>query len=190
MFKEGIVKKAVHLIYLDDLYEDIIESSIDIYGKMLVNNIPANEQEFRLIRFEDGHGAIELYYDRTLESLPVLDIGHLDVFELDAEYDYEEYYKVSYEARRSKSSGIQGKLVTAVTGECVLKYPVYKSGNDCSENNIKGFVIIKIYKAYIKERAGFDSSYKRAHQFRLSLEALEAGRKDGSNYAIAFVDND
>ena len=47
---------------------------------------------------------------------------------------------------------------SAAVGECVLEYPVYNSGDDCSEAGIKGYYYVRVFLARITTVPGFDTS--------------------------------
>ena len=78
---------------------------------------------------------------------------------------------------------------TAV-GEAVLKWPVYASGDDCSDSAIKGYLILRMYRARITRMPGFDDSYKSASTFQFQLSAMDAKRDDGKIYELAYNEND
>ena len=72
-------------------------------------------------------------------------------------------------------------------GEAVAIYPVYNDGTDCSNSNIIGYVILKIFKARITQQPGLSGSYKTASTYDFTISALDAKRPDGANYSIAYV---
>ena len=43
-------------------------------------------------------------------------------------------------------------------GEAVCLWPVFGSGDDCSESNIIGYVIVRVFRARVSTMPGFDTS--------------------------------
>lgn len=72
-------------------------------------------------------------------------------------------------------------------GEAIMQYPVYGSGDDCSESSIIGYVNLKVYRARVTGQPGLDGSYKSASTFQFTLSALDAKRNDEAVYSIAYV---
>ena len=84
---------------------------------------------------------------------------------------------------------VQEAIITnkeAAIGECVALWPVYGSGDDCSESDIIGYWIIKVFRARITTVPGMDTSYKSASTFQFELQALDAKRNDEGCYSTAF----
>jgi len=76
------------------------------------------------------------------------------------------------------------------TGEAVLKWPIYASGEDCTDSSIKGYVILYMYRARLTRLPGFDSSYKNAETFSFQLSAMDPKRSDRMIYSLAYIDAD
>ena len=72
-------------------------------------------------------------------------------------------------------------------GEAIMQYPVYGSGDDCSESSIIGYVSLKVYRARVTSQPGLNGSYKSASTFQFTLSALDAKRNDEAVYSIAYV---
>ena len=84
---------------------------------------------------------------------------------------------------------VQEAIITnkeAAIGECVALWPVYGSGDDCTESDIIGYWIIKVFRARITTIPGMDSSYKSAETFQFAMQALDAKRNDEGCYSTAF----
>lgn len=47
-------------------------------------------------------------------------------------------------------------------GECSAIWPVYGSGDDCTESAIVGYYVVKVFRARITTIPGLDTSYKSA----------------------------
>lgn len=78
---------------------------------------------------------------------------------------------------------------TSAIGEAIMQYPVYGSGDDCTESSIIGYVNLKVYRARVTGQPGLDGSYKSASTFKFTLSAMDAKRPDGAVYSIAYVQN-
>jgi len=76
---------------------------------------------------------------------------------------------------------------SSARGEAVMKYPVYGSGEDCTESSIIGHVLVRVYRCRVTAQPGFDASYKTANTFQFTLAAMDAKRADDAVYSIAFV---
>lgn len=57
-------------------------------------------------------------------------------------------------------------------GECSAIWPVYGSGDDCTESAIVGYYVVKVFRARITTIPGLDTSYKSAATFNFELTAL------------------
>ena len=76
---------------------------------------------------------------------------------------------------------------SSARGEAVMKYPVYGSGDNCTDASIIGYVLVRVYNARVTSQPGFDASYKTANTFQFTLAAMDAKRPDEATYSIAFV---
>lgn len=76
---------------------------------------------------------------------------------------------------------------SAAMGEAVMKYPVYGSGDDCTDSSIIGYVYVRVFKCRVTTAPGFDASYKSAQTFNFVLSAMDAKRADDAVYSIAYV---
>lgn len=72
---------------------------------------------------------------------------------------------------------------SAAIGECTLEYPVYGTGDDCSEANIIGYYYVRVFRARITTMPGFDASYKSAQTYQFTLTALDASHLRNDEYA-------
>lgn len=105
--------------------------------------------------------------------------------------DYIGYYAVA----KQYGKNVNGKVAkfdnkSVAMGEAVLKWPVYASGDDCTESSIKGYLIIRMYRARITQMPGFDTSYKSAATFQFQLSAMDPKRDDGTIYDMFYTEND
>jgi hypothetical protein len=84
---------------------------------------------------------------------------------------------------------VQEAIITnkeSAIGECSCIWPVYGSGDDCTESSIVGYYIVKVFRARITTVPGLDSSYKNAATFTFELQALDAKRNDEGAYSTAY----
>ena len=77
---------------------------------------------------------------------------------------------------------------SSARGEAIMKYPVYGSGENCTDSSIIGYVLVRVYNARVTTQPGFDASYKSPNTFQFTLAAMDAKRPDEATYSIAFVD--
>lgn len=71
-------------------------------------------------------------------------------------------------------------------GEASAIWPVYGSGDDCTESAIVGYYVVKVFRARITTIPGMDTSYKSAATFQFELTALDAKRNDEGAYSTAY----
>ena len=74
----------------------------------------------------------------------------------------------------------------AAIGECSAIWPVYGSGDDCTESSIIGYYVVKVFRARITTIPGMDSSYKSAATWQFEMTALDAKRNDEGAYSTAY----
>ena len=74
----------------------------------------------------------------------------------------------------------------AAIGEASAIWPVYGSGDDCTESSIIGYYVVRVFRARITQIPGVDSSYKSAATFTFELSALDAKRNDEGAYSTAY----
>ena len=134
-------------------------------------------------------------------------IIHIDGLEL-GETAAQGTYAVDNEGEKAKVSFIAGDLGDLVVvnysyietvqeanidnkssaiGEAIMQYPVYGSGDDCTESAIVGYVNLKVYRARVTGQPGLDGSYKSASTYQFTLSALDAKRSDEAVYSIAYA---
>lgn len=98
---------------------------------------------------------------------------------------------VTYEKQYAQGA-IKEMLVdnrSTAMGEVICKWPVYGSSDVCTDSAIRGYVLMKIFKARVTAAPGFDTSYKSAATNQITLSAMDAKRDDGMVYSIAYIDN-
>lgn len=71
------------------------------------------------------------------------------------------YVDVVYDYIQPVTEAIVTNKESAI-GEAVAIWPVYGSGEDCSESSIIGYYIVKVFRARITQVPGMDTSYKSA----------------------------
>lgn len=95
------------------------------------------------------------------------------------------YIDVTYDYIQPAKEAIVTNKESAI-GEAVCLWPVYGSGDDCTESDIIGYYIVKVFRARITTIPGMDTSYKSAATFQFELTALDAKRTDEGAYSIAY----
>lgn len=78
---------------------------------------------------------------------------------------------------------------SSAVGEAVLVYPVYASGDNCTESSIIGHVYMTVYRARFTQMPGLDGSYKSASTYQFTLSAMDAKRADDACYSIAYIED-
>ena len=140
------------------LLETPIEDSVSIRGMEEVDSQPTETGKF-YVDYENKTINFNSAEEGTIEVL----------------YEYE---KAVYEAIiDNKSSAI---------GECSCIWPVYGSGDDCTDSAIIGYYVVKVFRARITTVPGMDTSYKSAATFNFVLSALDAKRNDEGAYSSAY----
>ena len=66
--------------------------------------------------------------------------------------------EVSYEYTVTGANVAMIDNATSAIGEAVFKWPVYNSGEDCTDASIKGYVIMKVFRCRVTQMPGFDTS--------------------------------
>lgn len=94
--------------------------------------------------------------------------------------------EVSYETTIADAQVIEIDNKAAAIGEAIMKWPVYASGEDCTDSAIKGYVLMKVYRCRVTTMPGFDTSYKSAATNAVTWSAMDAKRDDGAVYNIAY----
>lgn len=72
-----------------------------------------------------------------------------------------DYVDVVYKYVKEVNEAIITNKESAI-GECSCIWPVYGSGDDCTESAIIGFYVVKVFRARITSIPGMDTSYKSA----------------------------
>jgi hypothetical protein len=96
--------------------------------------------------------------------------------------------EVYYETEVATAKSVDINNQAAATGEAICKWPVYAAGDDCSGSAIKGYAILKIYKARVTQMPGFDTSYKSAATNAITLSAMDAKKLNQEAYKLTFVE--
>ena len=110
------------------------------------------------------------------------EVAKIIFFAGDVENDVAVSYFYSVEAQEAN---IDNR--SSARGEAIMKYPVYGSGENCTDSSIIGYVLVRVYNARVTQAPGFDASYKTANTFGFTLAAMDAKRPDEATYSIAFV---
>ncbi len=62
--------------------------------------------------------------------------------------------EVSYQYEVTGAEVIEIDNKAAAIGEAILKWPVYASGEDCTDSAIKGYVLLKMYRCRVTQMPG------------------------------------
>lgn len=108
-----------------------------------------------------------------------------DIDFVDVVYQYKPYARQNQNDKRLVYEAIVTNKESAI-GECSAIWPVYGSGDDCSESAIVGYYVVKVFRARITTIPGLDTSYKSAATFNFELTALDAKRNDEGAYSTAY----
>lgn len=108
--------------------------------------------------------------------------------EVTVSYFYNLVSEITGEGESIAESKIDNR--SSAIGEAICVWPVYGSGDECSDSSIIGNVIVKVYRARVTAAPGFDSSYKTANTFQFTLGAMDAKRADNASYSITYVRKD
>lgn len=73
-------------------------------------------------------------------------------------------------------------------GELIAKWPVYATGDEETVADVKGYVMMKVYKCRVTALPGFDTSYKSAATNQVSFATLDPKNADESVYSIAYIE--
>ncbi len=76
---------------------------------------------------------------------------------------------------------------TSAIGEVVMKWPVYASGEDCTDSAIKGHLVLHMYKCRVSAMPGFNTSYKQASTNSVTWSTMDPKREDKAVYSIAYL---
>lgn len=71
-------------------------------------------------------------------------------------------------------------------GEAWFHFPVYSSGEDCSDSAILGIVDIHVFRVRVTTPATLDTSYKTAATFPVSFSSIDPHRADKLMYEIIW----
>ena len=118
----------------------------------------------------------------TIVSGKYLVNGKKITFSADDDIDFVD---VVYQYTKEVQEAIITNKESAI-GECSCIWPVYGSGDDCTESSIVGYYIVKVFRARITQIPGMDTSYKSASTFSFELQALDAKRNDEGAYSTAY----
>jgi hypothetical protein len=128
----------------------------------------------------------------TVTSGHYLINGKVITFSADDDIDFVDViykYKPAARSAQADQRTVYEAIVTnkeSAIGECSAIWPVYGSGDDCTESAIVGYYIVKVFRARITTIPGMDTSYKSAATFTFELQALDAKRNDEGAYSTAY----
>ena len=94
---------------------------------------------------------------------------------------------VSYNRRLASAHTIAINTTTPTAiGELWMHWPVYSSGDDCTEAAKKGLLHVHVYRVRASSLPGVDTSYKTAATFPVTFTAIDPHRADGLMYKVSY----
>jgi len=108
---------------------------------------------------------------------------------VDVIYQYSPFADATQEEKTAGLKTVYEAIVTnkeSAIGEASAIWPVYGSGDDCTESAIVGYYVVRVFRARITTIPGMDTSYKSAATFQFELTALDAKRNDEGAYSTAY----
>lgn len=95
--------------------------------------------------------------------------------------------RVSYVRRVVNAASVVVRTnSTSAKGALHMHWPLYSSGTDCTEANIKSWIHVYIPKVRVTAAPGFDSSYKSAQTPGVTFSAIDPKRADGKMYEVSY----
>lgn len=95
--------------------------------------------------------------------------------------------RISYKRRVVNAARVVVKTTsTSSKGALYAHWPLYSSGTDCTEANIKAWIHLYIPRTRVTAAPGFDSSYKSAQTPGVTFSAIDPKRADGKMYEVAY----
>lgn len=166
-------------------YDNIVFNSVELPGYQYVDHEPSSG-EFTIVRNANGSATLYVEDDRKERATTaILGLSVLGTMILNDGADFKDEF-LSYTKLNRSARDIKLKNIPCATGECVIRYPVYMSSKDCMSSAIKGYVVIKIFKARVMAEPSFNSSYKSSNEFTITINGIDAKREDKKQYAIGY----
>lgn len=75
---------------------------------------------------------------------------------------------------------------TSAKGALYAHWPVYSSGTDCTEANVKAWLHLYVPRVRVTAAPGFDNSYKSASTNSITFAAIDPKRADGKMFELAY----
>lgn len=95
--------------------------------------------------------------------------------------------RISYVRRVVNAARVVVKTnTTSSKGALYSHWPLYSSGTDCTEANIKAWIHMYIPRVRVTAAPGFDSSYKTAQTPGVTFSAIDPKRADGKMYEVVY----
>lgn len=74
-------------------------------------------------------------------------------------------------------------------GEVWMHFPLYSSGEDCTDSAIMGIIDVHIFRCRVTTPANIDTSYKTAATFPVQFSSIDPRRADKKMYEIIYRPN-
>ena len=153
-----------------------VDTSISINGLEEVASSVALTSGHYKVDPSDDTGKTIMFYMGDATANPVVP------GDVDTGTQIEVIYQYVVTAQEAKFDNMESTM-----GEAIAEYPCYSSGDNCSTANIVGYLYVRIYRCRATQKPGFDSSYKNAATFSITLAAMDAKRDDRKAYSIAYI---
>jgi hypothetical protein len=118
--------------------------------------------------------------NETVETYIYFDDNDEDLAGLD-------FVRITYKRRVANSDRVTVQTTsTTAKGSFWAHWPVYSSGSDCTQSNQKGMLHLYIPRCRVTQLPGFDSSYKNAQTFGITVSAIDPKRSDKKLYELGY----
>ena len=95
--------------------------------------------------------------------------------------------RVSYKRRMVNAAQLEVKTTTTTSkGTLYAHYPVYSSGSDCSQANVKAYMHIFIPRVRATTLPGVSSTYKGAQTYSVTFSGMDPKRADKKMWDIYY----
>jgi hypothetical protein len=154
-----------------------VDTSISINGLEEVSSSTALTSGHYKVDPSDNTGKTIMFYMGDSTANPAVP------GDVDTGTQIEIVYQYVVTANEAKFDNMETTM-----GEAIAEFPCYSSGDNCSSAAIVGYLYVRIFRCRATQKPGFDSSYKNASTFSLTLSAMDAKRDDRKAYSIAYIE--
>lgn len=155
----------------------------------LTINLPYEVQEgsVKIKGLEEGDAAAEGIFAVAITAAAEDAAGKTVITFNEADATVGDVKRISFVRRVVNAARLTVKTnTTSSKGALYAHWPLYSSGTDCTEANIKAWIHMYIPRVRVTAAPGFDSSYKTAQTPGITFSALDPKRADGKMYDLAY----